>query len=518
MLQFLTNGWFFVQKKLDSTPMYRTVSIGLAVLVLYAMTLGFWGALPYSGFEQLFSLSTALATAFFVNTLFSTLWRVPVNTESAVITALIIFFLIIPAELASGGWWLIVAATTLAMASKFLIAWRGQHLLNPAATGTLLLVVIFAIFPLEGYFEATWWVGQRELLIPLLLVGVAVVAKVRKWVPVSLFIVVSLLVYLFEDWRILGAVTESSFTNWLSGPSLFLAFFMLTEPFTMPPTKPLQAGYGAVVGFISQTTLFSLLGVKMSPELALLLGNMLAYPFTLRRKLRLPLLEKHAVADNTYEFVFAKPADFTFKAGQYLEWMLPHNGADNRGIRRYFTIASAPSNDTIRLCVRFAPAMSSFKRALRNLKLGETIIASQLAGDFTLPKDATGKIACVAGGIGITPFMSHLEEMEHAGVTYDTTLFYCSNITTEIAYKDRFDELAKRLPLTVVHVLAKEQLDGYETGFLTTDIIRRRAPDFLARDWYLSGPPSMVNSYKKLLRGLGVPGNRIVCDFFSGLV
>jgi ferredoxin-NADP reductase len=357
------------------------------------------------------------------------------------------------------------------------------------------------------------------MLPALLITGIAVVAKVRKWVPVSAFLATAFVVYAFEEWRFFGVVTDDSLLRFFtSGPSLFLAFFMLTEPFTMPPTKRLQAGYGALVGFLSQTTLFLSVGIKMTPELALIFGNLLLYPATLKRKLILPLAKVREVAKDTYEFAFTKPLTLRFRAGQYLEWMLPHADADNRGIRRYLTISSAPSDALLRFTVRIGEQASTYKQTLQRMKTGDTIIASQLAGDFLLPRDPSRKIAMVAGGIGVTPFLSHIDHMQVANVPkHDSVLYYCNNTAVEIAYHDRLQAAAHMLPLKIVHILAKEKVDPYEHGFLTAEIVRQHTPDFLERVWYLSGPPGMVNAYSKLLKDLGVKRRNIKKDFFPGL-
>jgi ferredoxin-NADP reductase/Na+-translocating ferredoxin:NAD+ oxidoreductase RnfD subunit len=499
--------------------MYRTVTLALTFLAIIATIFGFLGIVPYSGFEQTISIAIALSTALLVNWLCSLLWRTSVNMESAVITALILHFLVIPATLADiSGSWIIATVVAFAVVSKFVFAWRKQHIVNPAATGLVLLALLYAVFDLPGYFESTWWVGRPELFIPLLLAGAAVVVKVRKWVPVLSFLLVALVIFLIEEYQFAGTISNTALGNfWLSGPSLFLAFFMLTEPFTMPPTKRLQAGYGALVGFFSQTTLFLSVGIKMTPELALILGNVLFYPATLKQKLILPLAKVNEVAKDTYEFAFQKPLTLRFRAGQYLEWMLPHKDADNRGIRRYFTIASAPSDPLLRITVRIGEGCSSFKRALKRLKTGDEIIASQLAGDFVLPADSS-KVAMVAGGIGITPFLSQIDHMQVGNVhRHDATLFYCNNTVAEIAYQDRLQAAVAAMPFRLVHVIAKENIQPYEFGYLTAEIIKKHTPDYLERIWYLSGPPGMVNAYSKLLRAMGVKRRNIRKDFFPGL-
>lgn len=507
-----------ISRLIDGTAMYRVVTLALSSLAVASIGFSMLGLVPYSVDRQLLSLAIAIGVALTADYVFGKLFRVAVNFESALITALIIHFLLVPPSFDKVEAMVILALTVLfAMASKFIFAWRAQHIVNPAAAGLLMMYALYAIAPLPGTFLSSWWIGNPAMFIPLVLAGAAVVAKVRKWTPVLAFLGTAFVVFLFEEWRFSGNPLSNASTFWLSGPSLFLAFFMLTEPFTMPPTKKLQIGYGMLVGFLSQTTIFKPL-FAMTPELALVLGNLAFYPTTLKRKLIVPLNAVREVAKDTFEFAFAKPAGLRFKAGQYLEWMLPHVGADSRGIRRYFTIASAPEDSELKFTVRFAPQMSSYKQFLRTLQPGATIVASQLAGDFVLPEGEGGKVAMVAGGIGITPFMSqisHLEQM--AGVKPETVLFYCNNTASEIAYKDRLEAVATVLPLSVVHVLAKESMPGCEQGYLTKEIIRRRTPDFIERTWYISGPPGMVNAYTTLLVTLGVPKAKIHRDFFPGL-
>lgn len=520
MTQIFRSIWHYLEAKLDGVAMYRTVTLALAFLFLHGLILSLLGHIPYSVGEQFLSAFLAVGTALILNIALARLFKVAANHESAVITALILYFLVLPAELTNlKESWIIIAVTALAIVSKYLIAYRGQHIVNPAAFGVFGLALVYAIMPVPGYFESTWWIGRPEFFIPLLLAGGAVVMKIRKWTPVLAFLVVAFVMYLIEEWRFRGewgAVSPELF--WLSGPSLFLAFFMLTEPFTMPPRKSLQAVYGAGVGVISQTTLFASIGIKMTPELALIIGNLLFYPTTLRRKLKLPLKSARLVTKGTYEFIFGKPSGLKFLPGQYLEWMLPHAQTDDRGARRYFTIASSPTEADIKLAVRFPDiGISTYKQSLLSLKLGEVIIASQLAGDFILPKEVDKKLAFVAGGIGVTPFLSHLAYMRDTETKFDTVLFYCNNTKSDIAYRPELDAFSTELPLKVVHVLAKEAGAGFESGFLTTAIIKRQTPDFAERYWYLSGPPGMVNAYRALLRALKVPPKQIICDFFPGL-
>ena len=508
-----------ISARLDAMGMYRVVSGGLLLLAGIAILFGFLGWIPYGGVELILSLVATGSTAILGNILFAKMWNVHANHESAVITALILFFLILPAQLSEWSYSLIIIAVTFfAIASKYLLVWRKQHIFNPVATGLVAVAILYAFFPLPpGYFESGWWIGQPILFLPLVIVGAAVVSKVRKWTPVTTFLAVGFTVFLIEEWRFTGEFFSGWERFWLSGPSVFLAAFMLTEPFTMPPTKKLQGWYGAAVGVLSQTTLLMPL-VKMTPELALLLGNALVYPWRLRRKLFLALQSKQEIARDTWEFTFTKPDGLSLQAGQYLEWMLPHKQTDNRGERRYFTIASSPTESVVRLALKCVENGSSYKDALARLDVGEQIIASQLAGDFLLPKNQQEKLGFIAGGIGVTPFSSHIRYMQDTQRVHDTKLFYCVNTLSDLAFADDFAAAALVVPLEVIPVVAKQEVPyPAEEGFVTEEMLQKRAPDFKERHWYLSGPPPMVNAYDELLKTAGVPAGQITKDFFPGL-
>lgn len=509
MFKYFKYPWLEMHALIDATAMYILVVYMLTILAGCSLFFGIIGLVAYGFVSQFISLIVAVSTAFITSVLFAKIWGTTANHHSSIITGLIIFFLITPGVVFHD--YLILAGTIfVAIVSKYIFVYRKQHIFNAAAIGVFL-------FTLTGYGVATWWVATPWLLIPVTVTGIIVVVKIRKWELMAAFFVTGFIVFLLEEYRFGSVLTESWPFYFISYPSLFLGFFMLTEPFSMPPTKKTQIFYGALVGFLSNTGLLKPL-ITMTPELALLVGNLAVYPFTLRRKLFLKLLLIQGIAKQTYEYTFEKPAGFNYKAGQYLEWMLPHSKADSRGIRRYFTIASAPEEESLRLALKVPIEASSFKKSLIALTPESTFIASQLAGDFVLPKVTEKKIALVAGGIGITPFRSHLAQLALTNSHRDIVLFYCNNTAGEVAYEDFFSTLSHKVLAKIVYVLAKEPASSeYETGYFSAEIVKRNTPDYAERFWYISGPPPMVNATDKALRSLGIRRRNIKKDFFPGL-
>ena len=225
--------------------------------------------------------------------------------------------------------------------------------------------------------SASWWVGNLPMLPIVLVGGILIVRKMRRFGLMWAFFVTVLLTVLgfavFAGAQLLPTIRELV----VHSPLLFFAFVMLTEPLTTP-TKALQLWYGALVGllFVPQVHLGSF---YFTPEIALLVGNVFSYIVSPKTNLMLSLKERRRLTPNTYEFVFHSDRRLRFKPGQYMEWTLPHDGIDSRGNRRFLTLSSSPMEREVKIGVKFHSRSSSFKRHLLNLKKGERIAAGHRA-------------------------------------------------------------------------------------------------------------------------------------------
>ena len=146
------------------------------------------------------------------------------------------------------------------------------------------------------------------------------------------------------------------------------------------------------------------------------------------------------------------------------------------------------------------------------------IYASQLAGGFVLPKDPNEKLAFIAGGIGVTPFRSMIQQMVNAQDKRSTVLLYGNNKANEIAYADVFNRAERELGLRTVYAVAQDAVpdSNMHHGFIDAALIKREVPDFKERIFYISGPRAMVVRFQKVLGELGIAKSRIKTDFFPG--
>jgi ferredoxin-NADP reductase len=296
---------------------------------------------------------------------------------------------------------------------------------------------------------------------------------------------------------------------------------MLTDPRTSPPTRFLQAIYAVLVGILFAPRLH-LGSFYFTPELTLLAGNIFSFIVSPRLKLVLKLKEKIPQSPDTFDFIFPLPGKIAFAPGQYMELTLPHKNSDSRGLRRYFTLASSPTEDNIRVGVKFYRPGSSFKKALSALDGQSPVVASQLSGDFTLPKNDQQKLVFIAGGIGITPFRSMLKYLLDTGKKRDIVLLYSNRTAADIIYRDVLDEVQKRLGIRIIYTLTDKSLIPPSwrgrTGRVDETMLRGEIPDYRDRKFYLSGPHTLVSGFEETLKSMGVPEGRIIKDFFPGFV
>ena len=471
---------------LNSITMYRLVLYSLLWLVLVAGMLSFLGILRYSPVELAISMTILMTVGYIANIGLSKLYKIEPNFESGLITTLILFFVIAAPAVAS-DWVALAISIFVAIASKYVLTWRGAHVFNPAAVG-------IAIISVTGLGHAAWWIGAPAMLPFVAIIGLLILRKTRRFGLFFSFIIPSSALLLLH-----GSTLQ---TLVFSFPLIFFASIMLTEPATAPNTNKWRIVYGAFVGVLTGLGL----GLVSTPQVALLFGNLLAFAVSFRSGAKLELVSKTKLAPNIYNFSFKPSRKVTFIPGQYMEWTLPGIKFNSRGNRRTFTIASSPSQPDLDIGIRFYDPSSSFKQKLVEMKPGDIIFGGRVAGDFVLPANHDKKLVFVAGGIGITPFISMLRHINEAKKDVDIVLFYFVNNEQDFAYKDVIESSLK-LSLKLVPMVGP-------SARLTEDVLKKHVSEYKDRDYYLSGPPTMVRVYKKSLKELSV--NKIHTDYFTG--
>ncbi|HEX6258506.1 MAG TPA: hypothetical protein VFZ48_03435 [Candidatus Saccharimonadales bacterium] len=486
-----------------SVTMYRMLLLILLGHVGLSILFAAFGVLPYSPLSLLLSAAVLMSVSYGSNWLIGRALKARPHGESALITGLLLLFILTPREDITGLLMLAVAAL-IATASKYVLVYKRRHIFNPAAAGAL-------IAGLFGIAYGTWWVATPELFIFTALGAFLLLYKMRRLQMAAVFLAVAIPLIVTMA-VVTGQSLALAMASLLSWPVVFFVGFMLSEPLTLPPRKH-QQFFNAVLAGVLFALPVHLGTISSSPELTLVIVNLIAFAFSVKGLIILKLKDKRQLTPTSVEYIFEPQRPLAFEAGQYAELMMQHH-ADSRGQRRMLSVVSAPGEHTVRFGVKHAQQGSSFKKQLKKLRPGDVIKATTLAGDFVLPKNRAVPLLFIAGGIGITPYLSHLSWLSKQQEKRDVVLVYAATSADELAY---LAEL-RQLPIKLIAVIPEGTVKGVDTAtspYVTQQILHDMVPNLQNRQAYVSGPPLMVQAIKKALKAEGVK-KAVKTDYFTG--
>lgn len=235
----------------------------------------------------------------------------------------------------------------------------------------------------------------------------------------------------------------------------------------------------------------------------------------------LTLKEIRDIADGTRLFVFDKPAEYVFTAGQYVALEVPQIEGieiDKRGLIRSLSIASAPCETELYFSMR--RSMSSFKQVCWAMTPGMTVTITKAVGFFTVPKEDQRPIVFLVGGIGVTPVRSILKQAEYEKSTRDFTFFYSNRFVKDSAFNEEMKSLV--LPhFRYITVLSKStdvcEKENDERGYICADMLKKYIKDIPHCLYYIVGSPYFSEAMEKMLIDLGVAKENRHMDPFTGI-
>lgn len=207
-----------------------------------------------------------------------------------------------------------------------------------------------------------------------------------------------------------------------------------------------------------------------------------------------------------------------FSSGQYITVFLEINGLK---VARAYSISSAPYESLgetgfYQITVKSAKDGLASNYILDAWNVGTEIVISAPEGnfDYVSLRDAPTVIG-IAGGSGITPFLSFAKSIVHGDEDFNLILLYGSKDSKCILFKEEFDEFQKlSSKVKVIHVLSDECADGFEHGFITADLIKKYSPES-PYSVFLCGPQAMYNFMDKELEKLGLERKYIRHEMFG---
>ena len=222
-----------------------------------------------------------------------------------------------------------------------------------------------------------------------------------------------------------------------------------------------------------------------------------------------PLLRRDTIAEHTVEVIFGVP-DFAwgFTAGQYVT--ITTHGLEHLDVRsqfRDFSIASSPLQKG-EFSVAFRVSQSPFKHVLLSCPIGAVFSIDGPKGVFTQPDEPDQPLNFIAGGIGITPFLSMLRFGTGMALSRRITLYYFNHSMESAAYLPELTQCAQTMPsFTLYHTV------GHMTDAAIIQAVQESSAN--AR-WYIAGPPAMVAHAQMVLRTQNISDRLITSESFTG--
>jgi len=232
------------------------------------------------------------------------------------------------------------------------------------------------------------------------------------------------------------------------------------------------------------------------------------------------LAGREPVAEGTMAFHFEKPGDFQFISGQYVDaTLIDPPETDAEGNIRSFSIVSAPFEDRLTLATRMRD--TAFKRVLKSSPLGLQVKFDGPMGSFTLHKNASKPAVFLAGGIGITPFVSILRHAAHEKLPHKLFLFYSNRrpedapFLKDLAALAAYNQNFQFVPSMSEMQNSQQKWSG-ETGFIDRNMVAKFLPDLNGPIYYIAGPPGMVTAMRDMLVKANVDEDDIRTEEFAG--
>ncbi len=207
------------------------------------------------------------------------------------------------------------------------------------------------------------------------------------------------------------------------------------------------------------------------------------------------------VTHDVLQIEVERPASYNFTPGQATEVAINKDKWTEE--RRPFTFTSLPDADFLQFTIKTYPSRKGVTNELLALKPGDELILHDVWGAISYK----GEGAFIAGGAGVTPFLSIFRHLKKQNKVGGNKLIFANKTKADIIQEDEFK---KMLGGSFINILSDEEVDGYAHGYLSKDFIKENVD--LDKIFYVCGPPPMMDAVNKYLTELGVANNSVVVE------
>jgi len=214
------------------------------------------------------------------------------------------------------------------------------------------------------------------------------------------------------------------------------------------------------------------------------------------------ILSIDEVTHNVKCFKIEKPQGYSFIPGQATEVSVNLPGLRNE--KRPFTFTSLNSADYLEFTIKIYTERKGITNELGKLKPGSELIIRDVWGDIAYK----GEGVFIAGGAGITPFISIFRELQYTKKIGANVLLFANKTRDDIILES---ELKWLLGDLFFNILSEEETESYGYGYINEAFLRTNIPA-VYNYYYLCGPPPMMTSLIRQLANLGISQNKIIME------
>ena len=215
-------------------------------------------------------------------------------------------------------------------------------------------------------------------------------------------------------------------------------------------------------------------------------------------------------ADDIWSLFFTGEK-INYKPGQFMLIQLMRNG--KRSSSHPFTISSSPTRERVSITPK---ELGDFTATIKDTKVGDLAFIDAPYGVFSFLNYETDELVFIAGGIGITPFMSMLRYIFDKQLKNKVTLFWANKNESNLCFRDELDEMQKEMDnLTVVLVMSGQKDWPGEQGRINGELLQKYLPDLENKDFFVCGPPPMSRAVRAELEKMKIPSHKIHYEVFE---
>jgi ferredoxin-NADP reductase len=214
------------------------------------------------------------------------------------------------------------------------------------------------------------------------------------------------------------------------------------------------------------------------------------------------IIASKKVTHDTLRIVTDKPKGYKFKPGQATEVTIDKIGWRRK--RNPFTFTNLPDDDHLEFTIKTYPLHKCVTNELLKLKKGDALILHDVFGAISYK----GVGVFIAGGAGVTPFISILRDLRIKNMIKGNLLVFANKTKADIINESEFK---KMLGKAFINILSDEKVKGCFHGMITEDFLKANITDF-NQQFYVCGPPPMITAVIKQLKMLGVEKKSIITE------